>query len=69
VPLFLTRLRDQIINGEVFSAHLDFTEKRKLLSQKKGYVHHLAMDKLHALRAYLASAPPGIGIFLQKKAR
>jgi len=60
-------LRDQIINGEFPSFHLDFTEKRKFLSQKKGYVHHLAMDRLHALRSYLTSAHPGIGLSLTKK--
>jgi pyrimidine-nucleoside phosphorylase len=60
-------LRDQIINGEFTSAHLDFTEKRILLSQKKGYVHHLAMEKLHALRSYLTSVHPVIGLSLKKK--
>lgn len=60
-------MRDKIINGELSSSHPDFTEKTKISSKKKGYVHHLAMDKLHALRSYLSSAHPGIGLSLTKK--
>ena len=60
-------LRDKILGGELSLHCPDFSEKGKFLSLKKGYVHHLAMDELHALKAELANTHPGNCLLLKKK--
>jgi len=70
-------LRDKIISGELSetgkktitqaASFLDLTERFRLFSPRNGYVHHLAMDGLHALKSELTNTHPGICIFLKKK--
>jgi len=70
-------LRDKIINGELSDAAEEIlsqasscfasTERIKIFSPKKGYVHHLAMNEIHSLKSELASAHPGSGFSLRKK--
>lgn len=59
--------RDKIIHGDFSPFCLDFAKKTKLLSPKKGYIHHLVMEELYLLRSELASVHPAIGLSLLKK--
>ena len=61
------QLRDKIISGEFTSSRPGFAEKTAIPSRKKGYIHHLALDKLNALRINLSLAHPGLGLVLSKK--
>lgn len=71
------RLRDQIFRGKFIEASEEISsqissciissEKIRITSQKKGYVHQLAMNKIHSLKSELASAHPGNGFSLIKK--
>ncbi len=60
-------LRDKIIHGDFSPFCPDFTEKTKLLSPKKGYIHHLVMEEIYLLRSELATVHPAIGLSLLKK--
>ena len=61
-------LREKILGGDLSPYSRDFSEKWKFSSLTEGYVHHLVMDKLHALKLELADTHPGICLFLKKKA-
>lgn len=71
------RLRDQIVNGTFIEASEEISsqisswivssEKIRISTQKKGFVHYLAMNKIHSLKSKLAAAHPGNGFSLIKK--
>ncbi len=60
-------LRDKIILEDFSEVEKEIVQKIKFSSQKKGYIHHLAMDELHALRSELSSFRPGLGFCFIKK--
>ncbi len=60
-------LRDKIMHGDFSPFCPDFTEKTKLLSPKKGYIHHLVMEEINLIRSELAAVHPAIGLSLLKK--
>lgn len=71
-------LKDKLINGEISETakevlkqaapFMEGLEKRKLSISTDGYVHHLEIPRLHSLKSKMASAHPGAGFFLLKKA-
>jgi pyrimidine-nucleoside phosphorylase len=61
------QLRDKIISGEIAPSRPGFAEKTAMPSKKNGYIHHIALDKLNALRTYLSIIHPELGLQLAKK--